>query len=280
MTKLKKAFKIIVIILVVICLLLTFLVAPRMFGKPDMSAFMGTSIAHRGYFDNEAGVPENSLACFQAAIENGFAIELDIQLSSDGVAMVFHDADLERMCGVQGKIWEYTADQLKEMKLLGTEETIPTFEETLDLINGQVPILVEYKMDKVDTDVCAYSHELLKDYDGPYAIQCFHPFALFWYRQNANDVPRGQLSKNFLREREELGEEATIIDFLMTNMMLNVIGYPDFVAYDCIDADFYALRLCRFLGAKTSTWTILEPAQYEAVKGQFDLYTFEGFPMQ
>ena len=121
MMKVKKFLKTIVIILLVLCLLFLFLVSPRMFNKPDMSAFMGANIAHRGYFDNEAGIPENSLSCFQAAIDKGFAIELDIQLSSDGVAMVFHDADLERMCGVEGKIWDYTAAELQEMKLFGTE---------------------------------------------------------------------------------------------------------------------------------------------------------------
>ena len=88
MTKLKKALKIIVIILVVFCLLVTFLVAPRMFNKPDMSAFMGTSVAHRGYFDNEAGIPENSLAAFRAAIEKGFVIELDIQLEEHGLPCI------------------------------------------------------------------------------------------------------------------------------------------------------------------------------------------------
>ena len=93
-----------------------------------------------------------------------------------------------------GKIWDYTCAELQEMKLFDTDETIPTLAEALELINGQVPILVEYKMDKVDTDVCAYSHELLKDYEGPYAVQSFHPFALFWYRQNANDIPRGILA--------------------------------------------------------------------------------------
>ena len=276
----KKLGKVLLIILIVLAALYLVMVAPRTIGQASLSHMEGYHYAHRGYHDGNVSVPENSLPAFQAAIDAGYGIELDIQLSADKVPMVFHDADLLRVCGVEGNIWDFTCTELQQMKLFGTEETIPTLEETLALIDGQVPILVEYKMDKVDTDVCAYSHELLKDYDGPYAIQCFHPFALFWYRQNANDVPRGQLSKNFLREREELGEEATIIDFLMTNMMLNVIGYPDFVAYDCIDADFYALRLCRFLGAKTSTWTILEPAQYEAVKGQFDLYTFEGFPMQ
>ena len=101
MTNAKIILKTIIIILIVLCLLATFLVAPRMFNKPDMSAFIDVNVAHRGYYDNEAGIPENSLSCFQAAIDKGFAIELDIQLSSDGVAFVFHDADLERMCGVQ-----------------------------------------------------------------------------------------------------------------------------------------------------------------------------------
>jgi hypothetical protein len=132
----------------------------------------------------------------------------------------------------------------------------------------------------VDTDVCAYSHELLKDYEGPYAIQSFHPFALFWYRQNAKDVPRGILAKDFIRENKEKGEKSDIIDFLTTNLMLNVIGYPDFIAFDWRDADYFSLKLCRLMGAPTSTWTLKDPAHYEQVKGQFDLYTFEGFAMQ
>ena len=276
----KKFLKVLLTIIIVLAVLFIVLIAPRTIGQASIAHMEGWHYAHRGYHDGNVAVPENSLLSFQAAIDAGYGIELDIQLSSDKVPMVFHDADLMRICGVEGKIWDYTCAQLQEMKLFDTEETIPTLAEALALIDGQVPILVEYKMDKVDTDVCAYSHALLKDYDGPYAIQSFHPFALFWYRQNANDVPRGILSKNFLREREEEGEKVTIIDVLTTNLLLNVIGYPDFIAYDCIDADYYALHLCRFLGAKTSTWTIKEPAQYEAVKGQFDLYTFEGFPMQ
>ena len=181
---------------------------------------------------------------------------------------------------MEGKIWDYTYAVLQQMKLFDTEERIPTLEETLALIGGQVPILVEYKMDKVDTDVCAYSHELLKNYDGPYAVQSFHPFALFWYRQNAKDVPRGILAKNFIRDKKEKGQEPSIVDFLTTNLMLNVVGYPDFVAYDWQDADYFALKLTRLMGAKTSTWTLKDPANYQAVKGEFNLYTFEGFAMQ
>ena len=274
MTKLKKAFKIIVIILVVICLLLTFLVAPRMFGKPDMSAFMGTSIAHRGYFDNEAGVPENSLACFQAAIEKGFVIELDIQLSSDGVAMVFHDADLERMCGVQGKIWEYTAAQLKEMKLLGTEETIPTFEETLAPVNGQVPLLVEYKMDKADTAVCAAGQALLDKYNGDYAIQCFDPRALLWYKKNAPQVARGQLAEEFWENETYKGQPLYLA---LTYMLTNVATRPDFISYRAIHKDNLSLNICRILGAKTACYTLKSEEEFANVNGEFDMYIFDSF---
>ena len=276
----KKLGKVLLIVLLVLALLFTVLIAPRTIGQASLSHMEGYHYAHRGYHDGNVAVPENSLASFQAAIDAGYGIELDVQLSADKVPMVFHDADLMRVCGVEGKIWDYTCEELQQLKLFGTDETIPTLAQALELVGGQVPILVEYKMDKVDTDVCAYSHELLKDYDGAYAVQSFHPFALFWYRQNAKDVPRGILAKNFIREDQENGDKSSIVDFLTTNLLLNVIGYPDFIAYDYQDADYFALKLCRFMGAQTSTWTLKDPSHYEAVEGQFDLYTFEGFAMQ
>ena len=276
----KKLRKILLTILIVLLVLFIVLIAPRTIGGASLSAMEGYHYAHRGYHDGNVAVPENSLAAFQAAIDAGYGIELDVQLSADKVPMVFHDADLMRICGVEGKIWDYTCAELQQMQLFDTAQYIPTLAEALALIDGQVPILVEYKMDKVDTDVCAYSHELLKDYDGAYAIQSFHPFALFWYRQNAKDVPRGILAKNFIRDNKQKGEESDIIDFLTTNLLLNVVGYPDFIAYDWQDADYFALKLTRLMGAPTSTWTLKAPADYEAVKGEFDLYTFEGFPMK
>ena len=276
----KKFLKALISILLVLCVLFTVLIAPRTIGSASLDHMQGYHYAHRGYHDGKVAIPENSLSSFEAAIAAGYGIELDVQLSSDKIPMVFHDADLQRICGVDGKIWDYTCQELQQMKLFDTDETIPTLAEALALIDGQVPILVEYKMDKVDTDVCAKSHELLKDYDGAYAIQSFHPFALFWYRRNANDIPRGILAKNFLRDNEQKGEKSDIIDFLTTNLMLNVLGYPDFIAFDWQDADYFALKLCRLMGAPTSTWTLKDPAHYEAVKGEFDLYTFEGFPLQ
>ena len=274
MMKVKKLLKTIVIILLVLCLLFLFLVSPRMFNKPDMSAFMGANIAHRGYFNNEAGIPENSLSCFQAAIDKGFAIELDIQLSSDGVAMVFHDADLERMCGVEGKIWDYTAAELQEMKLFGTEETIPTFEETLALINGQVPLLVEYKMDKVDTAVCAAGQALLDEYDGAYAIQCFDPRALLWYKKNAPEVARGQLAEEYWENEKYEGKA---LYFVLTYMLTNVATAPDFISYKALHKDNLSLNVCRMLGAKTACYTIKSAEELDYVNNEFDMYIFDSF---
>jgi len=153
----KKLRKVLLILLIVLVVLFTVLIAPRTIGRASLDHMEGYHYAHRGYHDGNVAIPENSLPSFQAAIDAGYGIELDIQLSSDKVPMVFHDADLMCICGVEGKIWDYTCEELQNMRLFDTNETIPTLEQALALIDGQVPILVEYKMDKVDTDVCAYS---------------------------------------------------------------------------------------------------------------------------
>ena len=274
MSKTNRIFKLITMVLALMFFLLEFLLAPRFFSKADMSAFEDAFIAHRGYFDNDANTPENSLAAFEAAIEKGFAIELDIQLSSDGVAMVFHDADLERVCGVQGKIWEYTAAELGQMQLFGTEYTIPTFAEVLALIDGQVPVLIEYKMDRVDTAVCQAGQALLDGYSGDYAIQSFDPRAVLWYKKNAPQVARGQLAKQYWEDEEYKGKPLYVV---LGNLFTNVATRPDFVSYEAEDQTNRALKLYRLLGGKTACWTLRSEEEYQSVKGRFDMYIFDSF---
>ena len=100
----KKLGKVLLIILIVLAVLFTVLIAPRTIDSASLAHMEGYHYAHRGYHDGNVAVPENSLPSFQAAIDAGYGIELDIQLSSDKVPMVFHDADLDRICGVEGKI--------------------------------------------------------------------------------------------------------------------------------------------------------------------------------
>ena len=98
------------------------------------SDFSGFYYAHRGLYDNHHGVPENSLPAFRAAVEKGYGVELDVQLSADGQVVVFHDDTLDRICGVHGKVIDYPLSELQQMKLLDTEETLPLFTDVLAVL--------------------------------------------------------------------------------------------------------------------------------------------------
>ena len=110
-------------------------------------AFLGRHFAHRGLHDARSGLPENSLAAFDAAIAEGYSIEFDVRLGADGEAIVFHDGDLQRMVGVAGRIETYPAERRFEERLLGTSEGLPTLREALERINGRCSALVEIKAD-------------------------------------------------------------------------------------------------------------------------------------
>lgn len=260
----------IISIIFILGLVYVFLIAPRMFRKPDRKPFYCRHYAHRGLFDNETDAPENSLRAFAKAVNAGYGIELDVQLSKDDVPVVFHDATLERMCGVKGNVWDFTYDELQKLTLAQSNERIPKFEEVLSLVDGKVPLIVEYKLDRVQTKVCELGNKLLKKYKGTYCVESFHPLALKWYRKNRPDVLRGQLSMNF-KEEYEAHKEYIFLTYLLTN----VATRPDFIAYRHSDASNISRKICRVLGALSVTWTIKNQEQYEAVKDEFDLFIFD-----
>lgn len=257
------------VVLVILAVYL-FLICPRMFGKPDGSTFLGVHYAHRGLFDNNTEAPENSLNAIQKAVKAGYGIEFDVQLSKDNIPVVFHDASLKRVCGVNGKVWEYTLEELQRMKLAQSSQTIPTLAEVLNVVDGKVPLIVEYKMDRVDTKVCELGNELLEKYRGPYCIESFHPLAVKWYREHRPDVLRGQLSENFGRH----GRKKFPLWF-MTHLLTNYMTRPDFIAYRHDDADNISRRFCRVLGALSVAWTIRSQKEFEKAKSQFDLFIFD-----
>lgn len=268
--------KTLLMIIAILLVLYLFLIAPRMFGKPDRSRFMNVHYAHRGLFDNTTEAPENSLAAFRLAVENGYGIEMDVQLSKDGIPVVFHDASLKRMCGIDGKVWEYTLAELQQMKLASSNETIPTFADVLDTVAGKVPLIIEYKLDRVQTKVCELGNELLTAYEtkynGTYCIESFHPLAVMWYKKNRKDVVRGQLSMEFWKDEAQKDKKYLII---LAFLLSNVATRPDFIAYQHSDYKNLSRRLCRMLGALSVTWTIKSVVQYEKVKDQFDLFIFD-----
>jgi len=157
----------------------------------DYNWLLDKPIAHRGLWDEK--YPENSLGAYQQAIEKGFNIEIDVHLLADGDFAVFHDNSTKRMCEQNVKVSTLTAKDLKNYRLKGTDYTIPTLREFLDLVDGKVGVLIEMK----DTTekygaaekLCAY----LKDYKGDYAIQSFFLPVLKWWRDNTKDVAVGVL---------------------------------------------------------------------------------------
>ena len=257
--------------LTLVCMYL-FLVSPRIFGKPDKSQFYGVHYAHRGLFDNDTDAPENSLNAFRKAVEHGYGIEFDVQLSKDNIPVVFHDATLKRMCGVKGNVWDYTLEELQQMKLKDSDQTIPTLEQVLEVIGGKVPLIIEYKMDVVSTKVCELANDILLNYEGLYCIESFHPWAVKWYKDNRPDIVRGQLSADYSTEPEKY---KGIQFWVMKNLLTNFLTRPDFIAYNYEHSYVFSRKVCSSLGAMPVAWTIRSQEAYESAKDQYQLFIFD-----
>jgi glycerophosphoryl diester phosphodiesterase len=159
-------------------------------GLPDLERLTAQPFAHRGLHGE--GRVENSRAAFRAAMDAGHGIELDVQLSRDGDAMVFHDYQLDRLTGEPGDVAARTAEQLGAIRLSGMDETIPTLLEVLQLIGGRVPLLIEVKaLDRKVARLCLAVFRALAGYRGPVAVMSFNPEVPRWFAAHAPRIARG-----------------------------------------------------------------------------------------
>ena len=249
-------------------------IMPRMIGRPSYEPFKGVYYAHRGLHDNASEAPENSIAAFKKAVLVGFGIELDVQLSKDGVPVIMHDFTLERMCGREGRVCDYTWEELSTFRLLDSEETIPCLEDVLKVVKGKVPLIVELKMEWMDLSVCPAADAMLRNYQGVYCIESFNPAVLTWYRRYHNDVMRGQLSSAYLWGNGR----KSFLDFCLGNLMMNWITKPDFIAYNHQYDGNLSRRLCRSLYRNLAVaWTIKSEEELEKAKKNFDIIIFDSF---
>lgn len=192
--------------------------------------------AHRG-FHGEEGIPENSMAAFKKAKGSGYGIELDVQLTKDGVMVVHHDYDLKRTCGVNKKITDLTYREL-----------------------------------------CKKVAKALDQYKGLYCMECFHPYALYWFKKNRPEVIRGQLSEQFLKEKEEGTFTRKIGYFIVKNLLTNFITKPDFIAYHYKYKDCLPLKICRrFYKIPIYGWTFRDKKAYKENEPYFEGFIFEKF---
>ena len=272
----KTALIVTVIILAVMAVLYLLMIMPRMFRRPDRTPFMGVLYAHRGLHDNKTDAPENSMAAFKKAVEAGFGIELDVQLSKDKVPVVFHDFTLKRICGVEGKVADYTYEELQQFSLCESQEKIPKFEDFLKMVDGRVPLIVEYKIPGTRTAVCPIADKLLQEYKGVYCIESFNPLGVLWYKQNRREVMRGQLADNFIKHGEK--EYSKMLYFILHHLLFNFLTKPDFIAYNHYSYKDISRRLCRYLyGSLAVAWTIKSKEELEARQKDFDLFIFDSF---
>ncbi|MCL2796786.1 MAG: glycerophosphodiester phosphodiesterase [Firmicutes bacterium] len=225
-------------------------------------------IAHRGLHTNE--IPENSLAAFENAVLHDYAIELDVRLTDDDVPVVFHDETLKRMTGADGYVTNIKSTELDNYRLGESDQTIPTFERTLEFIGGRTPILIEIKnqgkVNKLESKVA----ELLDAYGGQFAVQSFNPYSLEYFRKKTPGVLRGQLSMMLTKEEQP----SLLKRYLLSRLKLNHISKPDFIAYRGEDLpNLYVTKA----SLPVLAWTIRSNAEMERVAPHCDNIIFEKF---
>lgn len=245
-------------------------------GKRKKSGFFGLEnwhYAHRGLHGD--GVPENSLQAFYLAVQNGYGAELDVHLSRDGRLVVMHDESLKRTAGVGRNIADCTAAELEQMRLEGTAQKIPYLEEVLPVFAGKAPLVIELK--PTGGNHAALSKAVCAMLDGyptlQFCIESFDPRVLLWLKKHRPDIVRGQLSCNFLRERSGLHLPLAL---LLTELSMNFLTVPHFVAYKFADRGRLSLRVCKRLwGVQEFSWTITDERDAKTAMQDGSILIFE-----
>jgi len=226
-------------------------------------------IAHRGLHDGNKARFENSLSAFDAAVSGEFAIELDVQLSADDKAIVFHDETLDRLTAETGPLADRKSSELRHIRLGETSDHIPTLAETLERVAGRVPVVIEMKDNGARNAALAQAVASdLKEYEGPAAVMSFSHELLAAYADTGSDIPLGLTAEGI--GAHALAEHNKALAFGISFVSYHVKALPNrFVAHARKD-----------LGLPVITWTVRTPEDVEATRQHADQMTFEGFNPQ
>jgi glycerophosphoryl diester phosphodiesterase len=232
-------------------------------------------IAHRGLWTKD-GPPENSLSAFEAACEAGYGIELDVQLSSDGEAMVFHDGKLERLTGREGRIADYTAAALGQIPLAGSEDTIPTLVDTLALVGHRAMVHIELKTPYGEVGPLEQRvYEILIDHNGPVAVIGFNPYSHAWFADRHPDILRGLDSHSYAAA--DSGRLAPEQRKSFQRLEHVAIARPHFLALGLDMLPNVRADEMRKQGMPIVAWTVRQPEEWNKISGHCDNLIFEGY---
>ncbi len=242
--------------------------------------FLTIPLAHRGFHNLAECRPENTPAAFRAAIAAGYGIELDLQLSADGQAMVFHDDTLDRLTAEHGPVNTRSAAELGRITLNGSDDKIPTLAAVLALVAGRVPLLIEIKdqsltMSLTDGQLEAATAALLRDYPGPVAVMSFNPHAVAAFAACAPDIPRG-LTTSAFRAEEWAPLPADACARLREIPDYDQVG-ACFVSHEASDLASARIAQLRQQGAAILCWTIKSPGAEAEAREFADNITFEQY---
>ena len=251
-----------------------FLAAPNLKRRKRALEFSKVKYAHRGLHNGTRA--ENSLSAFAAAVDAGYGIELDVRLCSDGELVVFHDATLDRVVGREGRVIDFTREELAAMSLSGTADGIPTLRQVLDLIDGAVPMLIEIKQGSGESGIAEKFIEVIGGYKGEYIVESFHPIALRIVKKARPDILRGILSYEYMKDERYKGK---LIFRLSQNLALNFLSRPDFISYDHNGYSVPKLRLVhRIFKTPLIAWTVRSQEEENAAREHgFSAVIFENY---
>lgn len=224
-----------------------------------------TPVAHRGLWGGE--ILENSIPAYQNAVDNGYPIEIDLHLSTDGVIFSYHDSNLKRMTGLDKCIHDLSSQEIKSLRLLDTDNQIPTFDEVLDVVDGKVPLLIEIKF-QPNKRVVDKTIERLKSYKGEFAIQSFNPFFVNRVRKLAPEIIRGVLAC------ERKVSKKRFNNFVIKRMPFNWLVKPDFISHSHTGLP---LKKHKVKNLPVITWTVTDQATADKVKPYAKNIIFEKF---
>ena len=219
-------------------------------------------VAHRGLFDNLSGVPENSLKAFDMAADAGYPIETDVRILSCGTLILFHDETFDRMIGSAGSIHDVEYKDISGLKLLGTEEGIPTFAEMLSVVDGRVPIMIEIKNEKKVSGLGEALVKILKGYAGKYSVHSFDAKDVEWFSENAPTVTRGMVFEYFTEEEYVHAERA---------------ARPGFMVFYAGNLPAEKVESCRVSDMPVLVYTSTSAKEHEEMLKLCDNVVFEGY---
>ncbi len=220
------------------------------------------------------GIPENSIGAFDAAIKAELPIEFDVRLTEDQQAIVFHDGNLQRLTGVDQSVAATTLREMQRLNIAGTDERPPSLAEALEFINGRVPVLIEMKASRPPGPLEWAVLKEIEDYQGLAAVQSFSPKSLRWFRENAPQVIRGQISGSY-----RIHDLPSWHRFFHRHLLMLRISRPDFVAHHVGCLGLPASRLWRRLGGPLLAWTVRSLSDLDRARSRADGLIFEGLDL-